>query len=106
MGIFSRVRRQSAAPSIAAEASPPPAEELAAAEPMPAELDPLPPPPEPAVATLGATANRGGTAGLVTLRDSLQQLYGIRPSRDAFAEEAIKLIARATNTKAAALLTY
>jgi predicted nucleic acid-binding Zn-ribbon protein len=107
MGLFSRVRRQQTAP--------------VEAEPQ-AVVDDTPPssPPEPiadtaaaadshsapaAVATLGAPA-RAGTAGLAALRDGLQQLYSIRPSRDAFAEEAIKLIARSTSTKAAALLTY
>jgi CheY-like chemotaxis protein/predicted nucleic acid-binding Zn-ribbon protein len=62
--------------------------------------------PAPAVATLGGGATRAGGTGLSALRDNLQQLYGIRPSRDVFAEEAVKLIARATATKAAALLTY
>lgn len=105
MGLFSRVRRQQTAP--------------VEAEPQ-TVVDDTPPasPPEPiadpasadshapaAVATLGAPA-RSGTAGLAALRDGLQQLYSIRPSRDAFAEEAIKLIARSTSTKAAALLTY
>src|SRR5512135_910162 len=109
MGLFSRVRRQSAAPSAAAEAPPP--EDFAAAPGAPpesAEPDPPPEPeaPAPAVATLGATAVRPGNAGLASLRDSLQQVYAIRPSRDAFVEEAIKLIARSTNAKAAALLTY
>lgn len=109
MGLFSRVRRQSAAPSVAAEA---PAPDDPTTAPPPAVAD-GPPEPEapgseaPAMATLGATTARAGTAaGLASLRDSLQQVYAIRPSRDAFAEEAIKLIARSTNTKAAALLTY
>src|SRR5512143_667377 len=96
MGLFSRVRRQSAAPSAAAEARPP--EDFAAAPVAPPELaeadaPPEPQAPAPAGATLGATAVRPGNAGLASLRDNLQQVYAIRPSRDAFAE-------------AAALLTY
>ncbi|MBX3023807.1 hypothetical protein KF840_02755 [bacterium] len=108
MGLFSRVRRQSAAPAAAAEAGP--VEEVTAptafAEPAANETpSDLPAETPAATATLGA-AVRPGTAGLASLRDSLQQVYAIRPSRDAFAEEAIRLIARSTNTKAAALLTY
>jgi len=104
MGLFSRVRRQQAAAVVEPE-SRPAADE---APPPPVET------PEPAAADAGATAavatlggtQRPGASGLTALRDGLQQLYGIRPSRDAFAEEAIKLIARSTSTKAAALLTY
>jgi chromosome segregation ATPase/CheY-like chemotaxis protein len=36
----------------------------------------------------------------------MQQLYSIRPSRDAFAEEAVKLLAAGAGVKAAALLGY
>ena len=101
MGIFSRVRRQSAA-------RPSPLRRLAAggrarrggadarrARPAPA--------PEPAVATLGTTASRGGTAGLspATVPATLRHPPVARCLR-----RKRRSIARATNTKAAALLTY
>jgi len=107
MGLFSRVRR---APAAHSTASP----EVDAAEPIEAEAT-NPPEVDPsefgeapaAVAMLsGAAAPRAGGPGLSTLREGLQQIYAIRPSREAFAEEAIKLIARATSLRAAALLSY
>ncbi|MDX2165428.1 MAG: hypothetical protein SF182_00115, partial [Deltaproteobacteria bacterium] len=99
MGLFSRVRRLNGSP---------------AADPAPAAApEPALPAPAPesfvddgtAMATLGGPPRPGG-ANLSGLRDALQQLYAIRPSRDAYAEEAIKLIARAAGVKAAALLAY
>jgi predicted nucleic acid-binding Zn-ribbon protein len=61
-------------------------------------LEPVPPP--------SAAPGPRPNAGASSLRDGLQQLYAIRPSRDAYAEEAIRLIARGAGVKAAALLGY
>lgn len=102
MGLFSRVRRLNGSPAAEAPAAEPPAaaETAAAPAPTPPGSDD-----DTAVATLGGPPRPGG-ANLGGLRDALQQLYSIRPSRDAYAEEAIKLIARAAGVKAAALLAY
>lgn len=85
MGLFSSVRARRTKPA--------PAESHNGREPTPAMHRPQPPagPPNP----------RGKS-----LRDSLHQLYTIRPSRQTFAEEAIKLIAQGAGTKTAALLVY
>ncbi len=56
--------------------------------------------PEPAAATPRVVVNPK------TLRDSLHQLYLMRPSRDAFAEEAIKIIAQGAGVKAAAIVGF
>jgi len=97
MGLFSRIRRANGA--LPAESIPPTAAEIdhtfdfdAAAERAP--VAPPPSRPQPL------------TPSVSSLRDGLQQLYAIRPSRDAFAEEAIKLIAKGAGVKAAALLGY
>src|SRR5262245_14679395 len=94
MGLFSRVRRLNGS-AQAAESSP---QAPAADEPTP--LDAAPPPTRP------AEARRPAGPGVNSLRDGLQQLYSIRPSRDAFAEEAVKLIAKGAGVKGAALLGY
>ncbi len=107
MGLFSRVRRAPAAQSAAAL-------EVDAAEPLavpaaePPEVEPTESGEAPAAVAMlsGAPTPRTSGAGLSTLREGLQQIYAIRPSREAFAEEAIKLIARATSLRAAALLSY
>jgi CheY-like chemotaxis protein/predicted nucleic acid-binding Zn-ribbon protein len=103
MGLFSRVRRLNGSPAAEAPAAEAPAgaesPAVAAAPTSPGTDD------DTAVATLGGPPRPGG-ANLSGLRDALQQLYAIRPSRDAYAEEAIKLIARAAGVKAAALLSY
>ena len=101
MGLFSRVRRLNGSAAKTAAA----AEVVAETAP-----EPIAPPPlddaTDAASTTFSGAPRPNGAGLGGLRDALQQLYSMRPSRDAFAEEAIKLIARAANVKAAALLSY
>ncbi|MFN8640262.1 MAG: hypothetical protein U0802_00840 [Candidatus Binatia bacterium] len=99
MGLFSRVRRQPAASAAAVDT--PSAEEVAAPAPEPeasahADRTPSRRPRHTRCPLLGTASPRAANAGLATLRDDLQQLYGIRPSRDAFAEEAIKLIARSS----------
>jgi hypothetical protein len=40
------------------------------------------------------------------LKESLQRVYALRPPKETFAEEAIKLIAKAAGVSAAALLSY
>ena len=52
------------------------------------------------------TPARSSSGGARSLRDTLQQIYSIRPSREAFAEEAVKAIAKAAGIKAAAMMTY
>jgi chromosome segregation ATPase len=49
---------------------------------------------------------RPGAAGGPGLKESLEQLYALRPAREVFADEAIKLIVKASGAKAAALLGY
>jgi chromosome segregation ATPase/CheY-like chemotaxis protein len=93
MSLFSRVRRLNGS----------------AASPEPDPSAPAGPDAVPAIADSlpeldGVATPRAATVS--ALRDSLQQLYAIRPSRDAFAEEAIKLIAKGAGVKAAALLGY
>ncbi|MEO8605380.1 MAG: hypothetical protein ABI629_22615, partial [bacterium] len=115
MGLFSRVRRlNGSAADAAAEVTPelePTADdaaELDAAPAAPSTLtaaEPFDEPFEPATATVGGPL-RPNAAALSGLRDALQQLYTMRPSRDAFADEAIKLMARGASVKAAALLSY
>ena len=107
MGLFSRVRRTNGA--AAASLSPPEDEVVATTDALP----PAPEPPaaaddveEPASTTVASAPRGGGGSGLSALREGLQQLYAIRPSRDAFAEEAIKQIVRGASVKAAALLSY
>ena len=94
MGLFSRVRRlngsapaDAAEPNAAQDAAP---HDSAAATPT-ARLNEAPRPAGP---------------GVSSLRDGLQHLYSIRPTRDAFAEEAIKLLAKGAGVKSAALLGY
>ncbi len=96
MGLFSRVRRLngSTLPPETATAPGP----AAGVEPP---LDAAPPAVAPAAEPLRVSAPSANT-----LRDNLQQLYSIRPSRDAFAEEAVKLIAKGASVKALALLAY
>ncbi|MGD9764279.1 MAG: GAF domain-containing protein [Candidatus Binatia bacterium] len=53
-----------------------------------------------------APAAPAGAVGVGALRDHLQQLYASRPPRAVYAEEAVRLLARATSAKAAALLLY
>ena len=98
MGLFARVRRVNGA-GLPAESVAPPALTLVS------ELDVA------AAAELPARPAQAGAARAAAptaspLRDGLQHLYAIRPSRDAFAEEAVKLIARGAGVKAAALLGY
>ena len=57
----------------------------------------------PAAAPAGALRV---AAGVKSLRDALQHLYSIRPARDAFADEAVKLIAKSASVRAVALLSY
>jgi CheY-like chemotaxis protein/predicted nucleic acid-binding Zn-ribbon protein len=97
MGLFSRVRRLNGAAASA--------ESAAAALPPDPTLD-LDTVPQPAPIAPAASPPRPATASVSSLRDGLQQIYSIRPSRDAFAEEAVKLIARGAGVKAAALLGY
>lgn len=85
MGLFSRVRR------LNGSAEPTQTEEQASAD---------------AAAPPAAPAARANAQGISSLRDGLQQLYSIRPSRDAFAEEAVKLIAKSAGVRGAALLGY
>lgn len=92
MGLFSRARRLNGTP---------PTTEPDAVDTAPS---PDPTPSLAAPSAIAAETPRGANAG--GLRDSLQQLYSIRPSRDAYAEEAVKLIQRGAGAKGAALLTY
>jgi hypothetical protein len=85
MGLFSSVRARRAKSA--------PAENGNGVEPTPSTHQPAP------------AARPAGPRGK-SLRDSLHQLYMIRPSRETFAEEAIKLIAQGGGIKAAALLGY
>jgi predicted nucleic acid-binding Zn-ribbon protein/CheY-like chemotaxis protein len=96
MGLFSRVRRLngSAGATPAATATDTATVETAAAATVP--------PP----AAMRADQLRSAAPGISSLRDGLQQLYSLRPSRDAFAEEAVKLLAKGAGVKAAALLGY
>lgn len=59
-----------------------------------------------APAAAAPATGRPAPVGGRSLRDSIQHLYTIRPSRDAFAEEVIKIIAKGAGVKAAALLGY
>ena len=94
MGLFSRVRRLNGAGL--------PAESVVSVAPtldLDTPVDPAPPPsfsspPRPPAPSVGS------------LREGLQQLYSIRPSREAFAEETVKLIAKSAGVKAVALLGY
>lgn len=98
MGLFSnRQRRTFGSATTAARAQEPVVE----AESAPATAaDRAPSPALPRAAPL-ATAT-----GLAALREGLQQLYAQRPAHDRFVAEAIALVARAANIKAAALLGY
>src|SRR6185369_6737360 len=95
MGLFSRVRRLNGAP--------PPEPEDASPVTPDDEVPDLPPPLALAPKTAAA---RQGPASVTALRENLQQLYAIRPSREVFAAEAIKLIAKGAGIQAAALLGY
>ena len=95
MGLFSRVRR------LNGSALPVESGAAGAAADSAADLDAPPP-----AAARDAEAARATTPSVTSLRDGLQQLYALRPSRDAFAEEAVKLIAKGAGVKAAALLGY
>src|SRR5262245_3530567 len=96
MGLFSRVRRLNGSAGATAAAT---ATDTASVETAAAAT--VPPP-----ATMRADQLRSAAPGLSSLRDGLQQLYSLRPSRDAFAEEAVKLLAKGAGVKAAALLGY
>src|SRR5690554_3038702 len=98
MGLLARVRRLNGGGSSAAAPPAPPPEDAAETTPHPAAAAP----PEPVAAARG---NRR-PSGIQGLRDGLQQLYAIRPTRDAFAAEAVKLIAKGAGVPAAALLAY
>src|SRR5262245_42354671 len=77
--------------------------------PLPGESSEAPAPPDEAPPPSAAPPGeppRAGAPGVGTLRDGLQQLYSLRPTRDAFAEEAVKLLAKGAGVKAAALLGY
>lgn len=87
MGLFSRARRLSTAAAAAA-----PAGRDGTAASSAAGAVPLP--------------RRPAGTGVSALREGLQQLYGIRPSRSAFAAEAVTLIAKAVGLPAVALLGY
>lgn len=54
----------------------------------------------------GEKTPRPPTSGANALRNSLQQLYALKPTRQVFAEEAVKILAKSANTKAMALLHY
>jgi chromosome segregation ATPase len=95
MGLFSRVRRLNGAATAADAAAVPTDHGL--------DLDTVP---QPAAVPPTAAPPRPATASVSSLRDGLQQIYSIRPSRDAFAEEAVKLIAKGAGVKAAALLNF
>ena len=97
MGLFSRVRR------VNGSARPP--ETTSAPAPQGDAAPPLEAAPR-AEAGPGSEPPRLAASSLSSLRDGLQQLYSIRPSREAFAEEAVKLIAKSSGVRAAALLGY
>jgi CheY-like chemotaxis protein len=105
MGLFSRVRRLNGSHGTAAEQRAAAADDGSAESPAAGEsADTIQPPdgvPPPV-----AGPPRVMTSGIVSLREGLQQLHAIRPSREAFAEEAVKLIAKGAGVKAAALLGY
>ena len=87
MGLFSSVRAKRAKMASA------PTENGNGREPTPVAQ-----PPQPPVRPAGPRGK--------SLRDSLHHLYTIRPSRETFAEEAIKLLAQGAGVKTAALLGY
>lgn len=94
MGLFSRARRLNGSVQAAESAAPePPADDAP-------QLDVVAP------AAAHADAKRVAAPSVSSLRDGLQQLYSIRLSRDAFAEEAVKLIAKSAGVRGAALLGY
>src|SRR5215468_9902802 len=101
MGLFSRVRRLNGSAGAAAAAAAPPATNGAALASGAADVAA---PNAPASNVAGDAPRPAPTA--TALRDGLQQLYSIRPSRDAFTAEGIKLIAKGAGVKAAALLGY
>src|SRR5437773_1287422 len=45
-------------------------------------------------------------AAASSLRDSLQQLYALKPTRQVFAEEAVKMLAKGAGAVAAALFNF
>jgi hypothetical protein len=96
MGLVSRVRRLNGAglPAGSAAATGPTrgVDLETASEPI------------PRASPTGAPHTAG--ANVSSLRDGLQHLYAIRPSRGAFAEEAVTLIAKGAGVKAVALLGY
>jgi chromosome segregation ATPase len=83
MGLFSSSRARRTARAAAPES------ENGAAHPASA------PRPEPSA-----------SGGARSLRDALHQIYSIRPSREAFAEEAVRAIAKAAGIKSVAMMTY
>jgi predicted nucleic acid-binding Zn-ribbon protein len=95
MRLFSRSRRLNGSAQAAQSAAP----QLPADDAL--QLDGTIPP-----AAAHADATRVAVPTVSSLRDGLQQLYSIRPSRDAFAEEAVKLIAKSAGVRGAALLGY
>src|SRR5271169_4577975 len=94
MGLFSRVRRLNGAGL--------PAESVVSVAPT---LD-LDTPVDPAAPASFSSPPRPPAPSVGSLREGLQQLYSIRPSREAFAEETVKLIAKGAGVKAVALLGY
>ena len=104
MGLFKRVRRLNGSAPAPAPAGAPAAEAVAESPPADVgggtDLDLGLPPSTPSVDTPRPAAT------LTALRDGLQQLYAMRPSREVFVEDAIKLIAKGAAIKAAALLGY
>jgi predicted nucleic acid-binding Zn-ribbon protein len=95
MGLFSRVRRVNGSGLAAA----PDSADAPLAGIDDAAADGVPPPSTPRAPTRAVAATS-------SLRDALQQLYAMRPLRDAYAAEAVKLIAKGGGVKAAALLAF
>src|SRR6516164_510342 len=96
MGLLSRVRWLN-------DSTPPPGPAAAAPSAEPT-AEPAPAP--PLADAPRADPPRSGPAGASSLRDALHQLYAIRPSQEAFAEQALQLIAKGAGVKTAALLGY
>src|SRR5258706_8516259 len=96
MGLFSRVRRVNGAGLPAGSA---PATDPTIGLDLEAASEPI-----PRASHTGAP--RTAAPNVSSLRDGLQHLYSIRPSRGAFAEAAVTLIAKGAGVKAVALLGY
>src|SRR5690348_13879035 len=96
MGLFSRVRRLNGAGLPAGSAAP-------AGPSLGLDLETAS---EPIRRPAPTGPSHAPMASVSSLRDGLQHLYSLRPSRDAFAEETVKLIARGAGVKAVALLGY